>query len=135
LFVNGVGTKEVLDPNGSCTNGNAQYTNRVAALGKNDTTLCSTWAKCLGCTPANIGNLSTKNVSVSIANNFVKINSGTNMLLSGVEIFDILGKKIYSSNGAVSTNQELPVNLQSNVVYIVKIADGANKLAVKASIK
>ena len=51
LFVNGATTfaKETLNPAASCTNGNAQYTNRTLGLGMNDTTICSTWASCAAC--------------------------------------------------------------------------------------
>ena len=53
LFVNGSAAspvKEVLDPSFPCTNGNAQYTNRVFNLGATDTTVCNNWASCATCT-------------------------------------------------------------------------------------
>ena len=51
LFVNGTApyAKEVLNPAWSCTNGNAQYTNRVLTLGSLDTTICLNWNSCTSC--------------------------------------------------------------------------------------
>lgn len=50
-FVNGAGpTLEPLDPSWPCTNGNAQYTNRVLNLGANDSTVCFDWNSCASCT-------------------------------------------------------------------------------------
>ncbi len=50
LFVNGsTPTKEALNPNDPCTNGNTQYTNRVINTGVTDTTLCSIWNTCNSC--------------------------------------------------------------------------------------
>jgi hypothetical protein len=51
LFVNGNApwAKEVLDPAWTCTNGNAQYTNRVLNLGSLDTTICLNWNSCNSC--------------------------------------------------------------------------------------
>ncbi|MFM2191339.1 MAG: hypothetical protein RLZZ118_296, partial [Bacteroidota bacterium] len=43
-------TYETLNPAWTCTNGNNQYTNRVLALGLNDTTLCNMWSSCNACT-------------------------------------------------------------------------------------
>jgi 1,4-alpha-glucan branching enzyme len=51
LFVSGNPlTIESLDPAWSCTNGNAQYTNRVINVGAADTTYCSDWDTCNSCT-------------------------------------------------------------------------------------
>jgi gas vesicle protein len=53
LFVNGGGTapaKEVLNPADACTNGNAQYTNRVLNLGAADMTVCNSFGSCATCT-------------------------------------------------------------------------------------
>lgn len=56
-FVNGNGpTLEPLDPSWPCTNGNAQYTNRVLSIGGNDTTICFDWNSCASCT-APVGNV------------------------------------------------------------------------------
>ncbi|MFM9052505.1 MAG: T9SS type A sorting domain-containing protein [Bacteroidota bacterium] len=56
-FVNGNGpTLEPLDPSWSCTNGNAQYTNRTLLIGGSDTTLCFDWNSCTGCS-APVGNV------------------------------------------------------------------------------
>ena len=47
LFVNGgsaTPAKEVLNPADACTNGNAQYTNRVLNLGTADMTVCNNFA-------------------------------------------------------------------------------------------
>ncbi len=51
LFVNGstVPTKEALNPNDPCTNGNTQFTNRVINTGTNDTTFCAIWNTCNSC--------------------------------------------------------------------------------------
>ena len=64
LYVNGTNPlKEVLNPAWACTNGNAQYTNRILHLGNNDTTICMNWATCNSCqlptVPANtaVGNI------------------------------------------------------------------------------
>jgi gas vesicle protein len=56
LFVNGTTgsvwspAKEVLDPTWPCTNGNAQYTNRVLNLGAADMTVCNVFKTCATCT-------------------------------------------------------------------------------------
>ncbi|MFM7218576.1 MAG: hypothetical protein ACKO1U_11200, partial [Bacteroidota bacterium] len=50
LFVSGSPlTIESLDPAWSCTNNNAQYTNRVLYVGAGDTTVCSDWDTCTSC--------------------------------------------------------------------------------------
>jgi hypothetical protein len=50
-FVNGsTPVLETLNPSWTCTNGNAQYTNRVVAIGAVDTAMCHTWSSCSNCT-------------------------------------------------------------------------------------
>ncbi len=50
LYVNGVApAKETLNPAWTCTNGNAQYTNRVLSLGSQNTTVCYEWGSCTSC--------------------------------------------------------------------------------------
>ncbi len=50
LYVNGnAPVKEVLDPTWACTNHNPQYTNRVLALGSQNTTICYNWSSCATC--------------------------------------------------------------------------------------
>jgi hypothetical protein len=135
LYVNGVGTKEVLSANAPCTNGNTQFTNRIANIGSADTTMCNRWATCTNCFTTAINNLTAKDLNITLATNFIKVNTANNIVLSGVEIFDLVGKKIYSSNGKVNSNTELAVSLLSNTVYIVKVTDGTSNIAVKAIIK
>ncbi len=121
LFVNGVGTKEVLNPIWACTNGNAQYTNRLKILGNADITLCNVWKTCNSCIPLSVANFVIENMQVSATQNYFTIQSNQFSSVDKVEIFDIAGNKCYSSNSSIITNRKISINLQSNKIYIIRL--------------
>jgi hypothetical protein len=135
LYVNGVGTKEVLDPSWTCTNGNSQYTNRIATLGTTDTAFCNRWQSCATCFPLAIGNAASDVVTILVDNQSVKVSSSSFKQLDQLEIFDIVGKRIFTSNGKINTNENIPVSLQNNTMYIVRVKNANTYYKVKAIIK
>jgi hypothetical protein len=134
LYVNGIQTKEVLNPAWPCTNGNGQYTNRIATLGTADTSFCSTWQTCNGCTPLSIVNKDLENISLLINTESVKIVTSNNEKFDAVEIYDIVGKRVALRNH-VSGNENIPVTLNANSLYIIHVKKGNNVFKVKAIIK
>jgi hypothetical protein len=133
LYVNGV-TKEVLDPTWSCTNGNAQYTNRIATLGTVDTSFCNIWETCSACFPLTLNNAKNENVSIFLNSQFIRINATNISQFEQLEIFDLLGKKVFGSNGIFKTNQNISVNLKRNTFYIVRLKNGKDIYKVKSFI-
>jgi hypothetical protein len=135
LFVNGTSNKEKLDSAWSCTNHNAQFTNRLATLGSSDTTLCNRWASCLPCFPLSITNLANDIENILINNNSIIINSKTLSKVDNLIIYDAVGKVVYASNGEVNTNQNITVNLQNNALYIISVSKSNSYFKTKAIIQ
>jgi hypothetical protein len=134
LFVNGNQSKEILNSAWTCTNGNAQYTNRLATLGSADTTLCNQWEMCTSCFPLAIESFNENNFSVSMNTNFVKINSNTIQSFDQLEIFDISGRKVFQKNGGIYTNQNININLKLNTLYITTITKEHKRFNIKTVI-
>ncbi len=131
LFVNGVGTKEVMNPADACTNGNGQYTNRLTTLGNSNITLCNQWASCNNCYAAGIANTPTNNINVTwVSNNNIILQSTDINIFDEVQIFDITGKKVFA-NANVKTNQNIDVHLNSNSLYIIVLKNGENIYKIK----
>ena len=119
LFVNGTGTKEVLNSTWTCTNGNAQYTNRLTKIKSNDTTLCATWKSCVACSTTNIPGIATEKVGMSLAKNQVKLFTNDKMNIESLQIFDIIGRNVFTTNNAI-TNTAIPVEVEANKIYIIR---------------
>jgi hypothetical protein len=120
LFVNGVGTKEILDPSWTCTNGNTQFTNRMAQLGVNDVSYCYIWQTCNTCAVAIDPTLKDK-MELSLSKDGVRINSDIFSEVEGLEIVDVLGRTIFSADKMLHTNRLIPVVLQTNSLYFVNV--------------
>ena len=134
LYVNGNLSKETLNSTWPCTNGNAQYTNRVAILGAVDTTICNQWETCSACFPLALNNAKNENVSIFLNSQFIRINATNISQFDQLEIFDLVGKKVFGSNGIFKTNQNISVNLKSNTFYIVRLKNGKDIYKVKSFI-
>jgi hypothetical protein len=134
LYVNGNLSKETLNSTWPCTNGNAQYTNRKATLGAVDTTICNQWETCSACFPLTLNNAKNENVSIFLNSQFIRINATNISQFEQLEIFDLLGKKVFGSNGIFKTNQNISVNLKSNTFYIVRLKNGNDIYKVKSFI-
>jgi len=119
LFVNGTGTKEVLNSTWTCTNGNAQYTNRLTKIKSNDTTLCATWKSCVACNTTNIPGIATEKVGMSLSKNQVKLFTNDKMNIESLQIFDIIGRNVFTTNNA-TTNTAIPVEVEANKIYIIR---------------
>jgi len=119
LFVNGTGTKEVLNSTWTCTNGNAQYTNRLTKIKSNDTTLCATWKSCVACNTTNIPGIATEKVGMSLSKNQVKLFTNDKMNIESLQIFDIIGRNVFTTNNA-TTNSAIPVEVEANKIYIIR---------------
>jgi hypothetical protein len=119
LFVNGTGTKEVLNSTWPCTNSNAQYTNRLTQIKSNDTTLCATWKSCVGCAAANVPSIATEKVGMSLSKNQVKLFTNDKMNIESLQIFDIIGRNVFTTNNA-TTNTAIPVEVEANKIYIIR---------------
>ncbi len=135
LYVNGIGTKETLSPTDPCTNGNVTYTNRMTVLDTMDVTYCTIWESCTTCSPAGINDLSEDKMNVRISNKTIFLESLNLTSVDGIEIFDILGSKIFSTNGKVSTNQAININLETNKFYLVRIANKDSFRTIKTFIE
>jgi hypothetical protein len=135
LYVNG-GTpnKEVLNPADACTNGDAVNTNRMVILDTMDVTYCNRWASCSVCIPADLTDLSNENMQVRISNQFLVLETSELSAVDGIEIFDIVGKKVFSSNGQAPTNQAINIDLEMNKFYLVRIANEGSFRTIKAFI-
>ncbi len=134
LYVNGSGTKEVMNPAGACTNGNTQFTNRVAVLGNSDMSLCNRWATCNTCIPLSVNNFTEVAFGISISKSSLVIQANNITHVDQVEIFDVLGKNVFRSNGPVKTENNLQVNLCTNTLYLVRVKQGQNYYTVKSFI-
>ena len=134
LYVNGNLSKETLNSTWPCTNGNAQYTNRIATLGAVDTTICNQWETCSACFPLALINPKNENVSIFLNSQFIRINATNISQFDQLEIFDLVGKKVFGSNGIFKTNQNISVNLKSNTFYIVRLKNRNDIYKVKSFI-
>jgi hypothetical protein len=112
---------EVIDSNETCTNGNAQYTNRVLNVPSSDSTLgVVCLGSCSACTPST-GLFSLTPTTINIypnpANELVMISSADN--IASVEVRDIVGRVVYQSN---DNSNKVTINTSSlsNNVYIVR---------------
>jgi hypothetical protein len=123
LYVNGnTPIKEVLNSAWTCTNGNAQYTNRMAVLGATDITLCNIWKTCNPCNPASVTSATKLDIGVTVNTNFIQINANTISKVDGLEIFDMLGQKVFGAKN-VTVNTNIPVSLHQGMMYIIKVSN------------
>lgn len=129
-YINGTGTKEVLNPADPCTNGNAQYTNRMVTLGNADTSFCNIWKKCIGCIPTSIQNLNPNKVAVHLKKGTVQINAAEDYLDEMI-IYDSYGRTVYTASH-VKTNIDIDVPTNLSGIYIVIIKEGNDYLKIKA---
>ena len=135
LFVHGVGpTKEAMDSTAPCTNMNAQYTNRIANLGFADTTMCHRWETCNSCIPVGIDEITKENLEILVSTKFINLQAQTLTEVDGIEIFDMTGRTVWSSNGKALTNQRIAVDLQSDRLYMIRVHNGNNYHTVKTLI-
>lgn len=132
LFVNGVGpTKEALDPGWPCTNFNPQYTNRLSLLGVSDTTLCWFWATCNNCSTTAVEPSPVNQTRVYLSSIGLRIFSENSTEMDQVLVYDIMGRIVYASQGKVNTNSLIPMNLNANSFYVIKIKDGSDSMTYK----
>ncbi len=132
LYVNGIGTKEVLNPANACTNGNALYTNRKVTLGTKDTSFCNIWKTCIGCAPLNIASVNANDITVNLNQNFIDIVSNTFQKIDKLEIFDLTGRRIFEAKEKLFTNNKIPVSLLPNTIYLIKIKSGNSTYQTKS---
>lgn len=121
LFVNGVGTKEILNPADPCTNGNGQYTNRVANIGSTDMMLCGVWETCNTCATIGVNTVLSDKLSVNISQQGVMVQSNSINTIDQIEVYDVLGRNVYYSNNPMSTNNLIPVEFNANSIYFIKV--------------
>lgn len=133
LFVSGTAT-ETLDPNDGCTNGNTMFTNRRTGFGSADTTVCYRWQSCASCIPVSVNNITKENMNILVSTNFINLQTSSLSEVDGIEIFDLVGKKVYSSNGSALTNQRIDVDLKSNTLYMIRVQNGEQYHTVKTII-
>ncbi len=132
LFVNGVGpTKEALDPSWACTNGNAQYTNRISTLGSSDTTICFKWGVCQTCGSSAVNSISKDEMKVQLTRDGVRVFSTTVAYIDQIEVYDLLGNKVYHSAGKIKMNGLVPMALHGNAVYLIKISANNQRFTFK----
>ena len=134
LFVNGNQTKETLNSVWTCTNGNAQYTNRLATLGINDTTLCNQWESCLSCAPLSIDAINGDDFTIIFNADFIRINSTKISSFDQLEIFDLTGRKIQNQLN-INTNENIKSRLIANNIYIIHLKKENKNFKTKTIIK
>ncbi len=125
-------TKEMLDSTQACTNGNSQFTNRMTTLGSADADYCARWETCIDCYPLSIFAPSTESdMSLMADMQGIIISSESNESLESVDIYDVTGRKIYSTTD-VRPQQLIDVSLQSGVFYLVSVksAEGVKTFKV-----
>ena len=112
--------QETNDPNGSCTNGDPNFTNRVLIVPVNDTILPDVcWGSCDTCSPIGaLENLELNDLSIfpNPTSSFLTIQS--NNLISPISIYDITGKLVLQNWG---NSNEIIVdisNLNSGLYFI-----------------
>jgi hypothetical protein len=118
LYVNGIGTKETLNPTWTCTNGNGQYTNRTLTVANADMDVCNLWKSCNPCNPLSVAVAGEKSITIR--------SSGASLMLSGlqdatidaVRILDLTGRTVYAGY-LVPIDLPLPVQLMQGTAYYV----------------
>lgn len=134
LYVNGnynTPAKEILDPTWPCTNGNAQYTNRVLALGTTNVVTCSKFALCTNCSMAGINEIPSTAYTVSLTENSLIIHSSIGQNFDALEVFDMIGKRVYTSSNKVTSNTTIPVILEGNKMYLIRLKSGNSFYTIK----
>ncbi len=122
IFVNGGSpVNEVLDPSWSCTNGNTQYTNRTLLTGNTDTAVCSVWQSCIPCGTTRVNELLNDRFTVYVQQGGIRINSESVKSVNRLDIYDLVGRTIYSSDNVLSTNTLIPVSFGTASLYVIKI--------------
>lgn len=135
LFVHGnVPTKEVMDSTAACVLTTNGFTNRLANLGIMDTTICHRWETCSSCVPVGIDELTKDNISIMVSNKYVNLVTNTLTKVDGVEIYDLMGRTVYSSDGSIQTNKRINVDLNHNTVYIIRVNNGSQYHTIKTTI-
>ncbi|MEI6173626.1 MAG: hypothetical protein WCR01_07715 [Bacteroidota bacterium] len=136
LFVNGsTPLKEVLNPAWPCTNGNAQYTNRVLTLGSSDTTVCFIWSTCSSCGTTSVNSLSNDNMKVSLSKDGIRIFSNMFVEIDQIGISDLLGRTVYFSNKKMNINSLIPLNLNVGCLYLISVKVNNQVLTVKGVVQ
>jgi hypothetical protein len=112
--------QETNDPNGSCTNGDPNFTNRVLIVPVNDTILPDVcWGSCDTCSPiGSLENLESNDIIIfpNPTSSFITIKS--NNLISPISIYDITGKLVLQNMG---NSKEIILdisNLNSGLYFI-----------------
>lgn len=132
LFVSGADTtKEILDPNASCTNGNGQFTNRKSLIGVNDTTVCAKWQTCVPCTPTSVQEIDNSDVSVFINTNGLRIHSDFYNKFNQLEVYDLQGRLVFTLNNGLVANSFVSIPFQKNNVYFVRIKSNDKEFKYK----
>ncbi len=114
-------TKEAMDPAQACTNGNAQFTNRMTTLGSADADYCVRWETCIECYPLSVFVPDTESdLSLMAGHEGLKVSSKDSAPLEALTIYDVTGRQIYSTQD-VQPEQLINVSLQSGVFYLVSV--------------
>jgi hypothetical protein len=102
-----------------------------------DTTLCFVWEECTPCgaTPTSLNEFNVQSVDLTIGREFVKINSKDIQSFDQLEIFDIVGKKIFSQKDNLFANKNISVQLNLNTLYIFRVKSGNDFIKFKGMIK
>lgn len=133
LFVTGATpVKEGVLPSMPCTNGNAQFTNRVSVLGSRDSTLCAVWANCQQCSSIGIEELGDSGFKVVVSKDGVMAMSEDLTSFESMEVYDVLGRCVYASTSVQGFNNMVHMELQSHTVYLVRIGASGRSYTYKA---
>jgi uncharacterized membrane protein len=78
--------------------------------------------------------LSKEALNIQVSSTFIRLNAQDLAEVDGIEIFDVVGKKVFATNGAVKTNQNIDVDLLSNKLYLIRVRKGDAYQTVKSTI-
>ena len=123
--VDGWTAKEIFTGGESCTKTTGQFTNRMGVV-KADTTLPAVcWEKCVSCATLGNSGITANGVKVfpNPGNGRFNVSASFSNLTSGnIEIFDVVGKKLYSRAFIGSAiNTEINLNSAKSGMYLMVI--------------
>ncbi len=107
----------------------------MVTLGHMDTTMCNVWEACSTCIPVGVNDVLKTDVNVLVSNKYIRLETSILSQVDGIEIFDLMGKKVFSSNGTVLTNKNIDVNLQGNTLYLIRVNNANSYNTIKTIIK
>jgi hypothetical protein len=84
-----------------------------------------------GAKPVATENVLNNQITLNLSKNGVNVFSNTITDLDEVQIFDVLGRMVYASNRKLAVNNLIPVTLNTNTVYFIRVKAGNDTATFK----